>query len=170
MTVLRPFIILLAASACTADTGPAQPAKAPMVLTLGEIETDAAGRCFALTAPQTRTEIVTDLIEVVPAVRDEGGGVTTPAILRKVTRPTVVTAGPGTRLETVCPPIYTESFVASLQRALVIRRAYVGPISGVYDPLTRAAVRDFQRGSGVDSPLLAVDTARTLGIFAVPRS
>jgi peptidoglycan hydrolase-like protein with peptidoglycan-binding domain len=59
--------------------------------------------------------------------------------------------------------------VSTLQRALLIRRAYDGPITGQYDAATSLAVQSYQRGTGIDSPLLGTTTARELGILAVPR-
>jgi peptidoglycan hydrolase-like protein with peptidoglycan-binding domain len=60
--------------------------------------------------------------------------------------------------------------VSTLQRALLIRRAYDGAITGQYDAATSLAVQSYQRRSGTDSPLLATAIARDLGILAVPRS
>ena len=57
--------------------------------------------------------------------------------------------------------------VAPLQRALIVRRAYTGPVSETYDAATQAAVAAFQRDRGIDSPLLSVDTARDLGVLAI---
>ena len=161
------FPLLLFFSACTAPVIATDP---PIVVSLGEIETDATGRCFALTTGPTQTNIVEELTEVVPADVAPDGTVRNPAIFRTITRPQTVTTGPGTRFETVCPPVYTDGFVSSLQRALLIRRAYAGPITGQYDEATSVAVQVFQRGSGIDSPLLAADTARHLGILEVPRN
>ena len=160
-----PFLLLF--SACTVPVVAIDP---PIVVSLGEIETDATGRCFALTIGPTQTNIVEELTEVVPVDVGPDGTIRNPAIFRTITRPQTVTTGPGMRFETVCPPIYTVEFVSSLQRALLIRRAYAGPITGQYDEATSVAVQMFQRGSGVDSPLLAADTARHLGILEVPRN
>lgn len=165
----RVCLFAIAMTACTPQS-PATTAPAPIVLSLGEIDTDAAGRCFAYAAAPTQTNIVSELIQVVPEDRATDGTVRNPAVFRTVTRPKTVTTGQGQRFETVCPPIYTEAFVASLQRALLIRRAYAGPISGQYDAPTNLAVQSFQRDAGIDSPLLAVETARTLGILAVTRA
>ena len=167
---LMPVVLILAA--CTPPSpSPAssQPA-APIVVSLGDIETDATGRCFARTAPPTQTNIVEELIEVVPEERGPDGTVINPAVFRTITRPQTVATGEGQRFETVCPPIYTETFVSTLQRALLIRRGYEGPITGQYDEATSLAVQQVQRGDGIDSPLLAVTTARALGILEVTRN
>lgn len=164
-----PVAVVVLLTGCGAVPGP-DPVSAPIVVAMGEIETDAAGRCFAVTAPPTQTAIVEDTVEVAPALRAADGTVTEAAVLRTVTRPQTVPIGPGTRFETLCPPVYSEAFVQTLQRALLIRRAYAGPISGHYDAATRDAVATFQRARQIDSPLLAVDVARDLGIYAVPRT
>ena len=162
-------VLPLALAACTAQPSGNAVAPAEIVVSLGEIETDVTGRCFATAAGPTRTDIVNELIEVVPAVRAADGSVTSPPVFRNVSRPQTVSTGPGRRFETVCPPVYTIAFVSSLQRALLIRRSYSGPITGRYDEATSLAVQMFQRAEGVDSPLLGVAAARTLGILAVPR-
>ena len=69
--------------------------------------------------------------------------------------------------ETICPPGFTEEFVASLQRALAARGHYDGPVHGTLDAATGRAVQDFQRGNGPDSPLLAIDSARLLGLVVL---
>lgn len=155
-------------AACNA-IAPAQPASLPAdsVISLGEIETDASGQCYARSAGPTQTTIVTELVEVVPAVKDANGVVVTPAIFRNVTRPQTQRVGAGPRFETVCPQRLTPSFVETLQRALLVRRAYAGPISGDYDDATSLAVQQFQRGMGIDSGLLAVTVAQDLGLVAI---
>ena len=166
MLRIVPLAVLLAACAPQAEA----PAPAPIVASFGAIETDAAGRCFARAAAPTRTDIVEEMIEVVPETRAADGSLVNPAVFRTVTRPRTTAVGEGARFETVCPPVYTEAFVASLQRALLIRRAYEGPITGQYDAPTRQAVQQVQAAAGVDSPLLSVTTARSLGILEVDRT
>jgi hypothetical protein len=163
-----PFALLL--SACTPLPPQSGTGTAPIIVSLGDIETDAKGRCFARTEGPTQTNIISELIEVAPETRDAAGTVINPAVFRTITRPQTVKVGEGSRFETVCPPVYTAAFVSTLQRALLIRRAYDGPITGQYDAATSLAVQSYQRRSGTDSPLLATDIARDLGILAVPRS
>ncbi len=162
-----PLALLL--SACTPPADSSSAGAAPIVVSLGDIETDAKGSCFARTDGPTQTNIVSELIEVAPETRDAAGAVINPAVFRTITRPQTIKVGEGTRFETVCPPIYTEAFVSTLQRALLIRRAYDGPITGQYDAATSLAVQSYQRRSGTDSPLLATHVARELGILAVSR-
>lgn len=159
---------------CAALLGCAMPQAAPPdpasdLITLGAIETSADGVCFARNAAETRTVTEDVLIEVVPAVKDRNGVVTSPAVFRNVTRPQTIVTGEGARFETVCPPLLSEAFVTTLQRALRTRDAYSGDLNGHYDTATGLAVQRFQRDQGFDSPYLAVATARQLGILAVAR-
>ncbi len=167
-------LIFLAGFGLSACSGGVEPpvdiaADQAPVISLGAIETDAAGRCFARMAGPTETQIVTELVEVQPAIKDRNGVVTTPAIFRNVTGPKTVRVGEGQRFETVCPQIYTPEFVATLQRALIVRRAYAGEVTGLMDEATSLSLQQFQRGMNIDSPLLAITVARDIGIVAVPR-
>ena len=166
--ILAVFVV--AGCGQTPAPAPVVPPSGEPVISLGEIETTASGQCFARMAGTTETQIVTDLIEVQPAIKDRNGVVVTPAIFRNVTGPKTVEVGQGPRFETVCPQRYTPDFVATLQRALIVRRAYRGEVTGLMDEDTSLALQQFQRDRGIDSPLLAVGVARDLGIVAVPRT
>jgi len=159
---------ILALSGCETPA-PAQNA-AEVMIDMGEIETDASGRCFTRDAPPTQVRIVEETVVIVPEVRDNLGRVTQPAVIRSQDGPQTFRTGNGQRFETLCPQLYTADLVSSLQRALKARGAYNGPISGAYDTPTSAAVRNFQLSSGVDSPLLQRQTVLDLGLAAVPRT
>ena len=163
--VLLLTVLLAACQTVPPESGPSGGA----VISQGQIETDASGRCYARTERPTETVVVEDLVEVVPEIRDRNGVVTSPAVFRSVTRPQIKSVGDGLRFETVCPQRLTAEVVLTLQRALIVRRAYDGPVNGLYDSGTRAAVQAVQRPAGIDSPLLSVDLARALGVVAVPR-
>ena len=163
------FSAVVAVAALAGCSGSGVEGRGTELIALGEIETDRDGRCFARTAPPTQTEVVTELVEVEPARTDANGVVITPAIFRNITRPVTRPVGDGARFEAVCPQVYTAEMVETLQRALIVRRAYGGPVNGVLDAATRAAVRAFQLEDGLDSPVLAVRVAQDLGIVAVPR-
>jgi len=139
------------------------------VIPLGAIETSAEGGCFAMTAGPTETVVVEDVIEVTPVVKDRNGVVLSPPVYRNITRPETNTVADGERFETVCPPFLTPSFVSTLQRAMITRRAYSGAVTGQYDTATGLAVQRFQREQGIDSPYLAVSTARQFGVLAMDR-
>lgn len=157
------------APSVTPSAGPsAGPVNALAALDLGEIETTAEGRCFAKTDAPTDTTIVSELILVVPEERNAQGVVTTPPIYRNITRPQTRPVGEGVPFETLCPPQFTAETVSTLQRALRVRGIYAGPINGLLDADTGDAIGRLQRPEGIESNLLALRTARQLGIVAVP--
>lgn len=168
------YLIVLGAialTACSPQSGLEQPdrANADEIISLGAIETSTNGACFATAAGATQTVVIEDVIEVAPEIKDRNGVVISPAVYRNITRPATNTVGEGNRFETVCPPAFTTAFVATLQRAMITRRVYSGQVTGQYDTATGIAVQRFQRDQGIDSPYLAVSTARQLGILAVER-
>jgi hypothetical protein len=164
------FIALMGLVACAPQPNPvARTTPATTLFSLGEIETDLQGNCFAKAADKTQVRVIDDIIQVAPERRDASGNVTDPAVFRRVTKPETVVIGPGPRFETLCPQRYAPAFVQSLQRALVVRQAYVGPINGNYDAQTQTAVRAQQARVGIDSALLSVPFAREMGILSVPR-
>ena len=140
------------------------------VVVPGPIEAAADGRCYARTAPETRTETV-DGIEVVrPARLGADGTVLEPRVVRSVQRDVLTPVGEGIRFEAVCPPDLSSELVKSLQRALTVRGLFAGHATGTYDRATQAAVQAVQRERGLDSNLLAVETARLFGLAPVPRA
>jgi peptidoglycan hydrolase-like protein with peptidoglycan-binding domain len=62
----------------------------------------------------------------------------------------------------------TPDILASLQRALAVRGLYTGPINGQADAATSAAVQRYQAETGLDSPVLSLASARSLGLIATP--
>ncbi|MCH8465944.1 MAG: peptidoglycan-binding protein [Roseinatronobacter sp.] len=66
-----------------------------------------------------------------------------------------------------CPEQMTPRFIETLQRALSARGHYDGPITGRTDPATRAAVQQFQRAQGFNSPILTLETAQRLGLLPI---
>ena len=166
MKYIAPCLAVVLATNCTPIDSPAGPPN-DLTVSAGDFVTDDMGRCFTRQAGRTQTEIVNQLVEVVPAQKDQNGVVINPAVFRNVTRPRAVQVAEGAQFEAVCPQRYTADFVATLQRALIVRRAYDGSVTGVYDAATIAAVTQFQRKMGIDSPMLAVIVAQDLGIIAV---
>lgn len=160
---------ILAGCAAPSDVSTAPPAQSDPTNSLGAIETTADGMCFANSAAETETMMEDIVVEVVAETLDRNGVVTSPAVFRNVTRPKTIVVGEGIRFETVCPPVLTQSFVTTLQRALLTREAYSGAVNGQYDAATGIAVQRFQRAQGIDSPYLSVSTARQLGVLAIAR-
>lgn len=66
-----------------------------------------------------------------------------------------------------CPEVMGQAFMETLQRALMARGFLEGPVTGVADTQTRAAVQAFQRANGFNSPILTLETAQRLGLVAI---
>jgi hypothetical protein len=124
-----------------------------------------AAACWAghTTAP-ARVETVTEQRLERPEERDASGRVVAPAVFRTETRTAIVQEREEIWFQTPCPPLLTEAFVTSLQRALAVRGLYRGPLTGEMDARTRSAVRAYQKARGLDSGLLALETAQRLGL------
>ena len=163
MKFIIPFLAL---GACTPAVAPAPP---NVLIDMGQIETQANGRCIANDTSPAVIETVTIQEIELPELRDANGTVTRPATFRTITRQQIVRERAEIRFETLCPQNYSAELVATLQRALKARGFYTEQISGTLDLQTGAAIQSFQRISGLDSPLLALETARQLGIVALSK-
>lgn len=73
------------------------------------------------------------------------------------------------RFAVPCPEQMDDAFMATLQRALIVRGYHEGAVSGDMDAETTAAIRRYQRPRGLDSDILSLDAARSLGLVAVER-
>tara|TARA_R110002051_G_scaffold50724_3_gene97900 strand:- start:14868 stop:15383 length:516 start_codon:yes stop_codon:yes gene_type:complete len=165
---MKPTIITTAFTVLLACV-PVPPQPANVLIDVDQIETRRDGRCFANdTAPAVIETVRVQELESAE-VRDTSGAVSRPATFRTVIRQQIVRERAPIRFETVCPQNYTLDFVATLQRALKVRGFYTGPINGDLDVRTATAIRVFQRETGPDSVLLAIQTARQLGIVALDR-
>lgn len=67
-----------------------------------------------------------------------------------------------------CPPEVggADLFYASLQRALKARGLYDGPVTGLADAATGAALQRYQAAAGLNSPVLSRAAALSLGLIA----
>ena len=137
---------------------------------MGEITTTGDGRCFATDTTPAVIETVTVQEIATPEARNADGVVVRPAVFRTVVRQNIVRDRQVVRFETVCPPVYTPQFVASLQRALTVRGLYQGPISGNLDDQTSSAIRRLQAQGGLEVGLLTIEAARGLGLVAFGRA
>lgn len=159
-----PGLALLAALAGCTPSGPSAPPEPQLG---GEIETAADGRCYGRDIAPAVIETQTAHDLVAPESRGQDGALVSPATYQTVTRQVIVRERQEVAFETLCPPAYSASFVASLQRALLARGYYRGAPDGILDDATRRAIQDFQRGAGPDSPLLSLAAARRLGLVAL---
>ncbi|GAA6208287.1 hypothetical protein NBRC116601_15800 [Cognatishimia sp. WU-CL00825] len=128
------------------------------------------GSCWGKSVSPAIFETVTEQILLQPAEILSDGSVLTPAVYKTETVQRIVRERRETWFETPCLDVLTIDFTESLQRALKARKYYRGSISGNMDAKTRAAIRRYQNEQGLNSGILALETARQLGLVAVPRS
>lgn len=167
--MIRSLSLLLVAgllSGCAASlSGVGEP---DIVQTLAEAPPGAApGTCWGKVVTPAVIETVTDQIMLQPAEMLDDGTILAPAIYKTETRQAIVQERQVTWFETPCASDLTPEFVASLQRALQARDAYRGPVTGLMDARTRAAVRRYQAPEGLGSGILSLAAARRLGLVAV---
>ena len=143
---------------------PAPPPPVPSFIAAAEIEPGPGGRCYGRDITPAIIETVTEQVLVEEAAYTEDGTLFRPARYESVIRQQITREREEIAFETLCPPAYTEDFVASLQRALRARGFYAGQITGAMDSATGRAVQDYQRNGGPDSPLLWIAAARELGL------
>ena len=127
------------------------------------------GTCWGKSVSPAVVETVTEQILVQPPEISTDGTVVQPAIYKTETLQRIVKERRETWFEAPCPALLTEEFISSVQRALQVRQFYRGRISGVMDARTRAAIRKYQSDQGLNSGILALETARQLGLVAVKR-
>lgn len=119
----------------------------------------APGTCWGAIVEPAVIETVTEQFPVAASAD-------TPAGFRTETHQRIVRERTEHWFRTLCPQAATADLIASLQRALAARGLYAGPISGVQDGATQAAIHTYQAGLGLDSGLLSLDAARRLGLAA----
>ncbi|AXI47390.1 hypothetical protein C1J03_16055 [Sulfitobacter sp. SK012] len=128
------------------------------------------GSCWGKINTPAVVETVTENILVTPAKTNPDGTIGTLPVYKSENRQQIVTPRQDRWFETPCPPSLTVEFVSSLQRALIARGLYTGPINGSMDQATREAVRRLQVADGLPSDVLSTETARKLGLVSAPRA
>ncbi len=166
-----PVVAALALGACQ-STAPTALETTPETGQVMNVAPPGApeGSCWARDASPAIVETVTEQIEIQPAVLGSDGSVISPAAYRTETRQEIVQPREGTLFQIPCAAEQTPEFVASLQRALKARALYRGGVSGLMDGRTRAAVRRYQKPLGLDSGILSLASARSLGLIALERT
>ncbi|MHA6346288.1 peptidoglycan-binding domain-containing protein [Roseivivax sp. CAU 1761] len=159
----RGLAALLAAAALAGCAAPAAPPSGAVP----EAVADETGRCWATDLVPAIYEQVPGQVQVVQAEIAPDGSVIRPPIYRNAPVPRVVRPRGTLRFEAPCPAARTPDFDASVQRALKVRGYYAGPVNGMVDAATSAAIRRYQRARGLDSGKLSLETARALGLVAV---
>ncbi|MBU2960379.1 peptidoglycan-binding protein [Citreicella sp. C3M06] len=163
-----PFLAALLASCLVACTG-AMPDDNPWPdIDAPRPERLADGTCQAREVTPAVYEHVMGEVQVVQAEIAEDGTVLRPPIYRRAPVPRVVTPREELIFASPCPEDFTTDFVSTLQRALAARGVFHGPVSGMLDAPTTAAIRTWQTERGLPSGQLSLETARFLGIIATP--
>lgn len=174
--MIRPFLIFAISATLTA----CGPIPTPDVARLSEPELERStgvgppdarpGACYGRDVTPAVIETVTEQIILQPAELTSQGSVSAPAIYREETRQEIVQERRELWFEIPCGLETDPPFIATLQRALAARALYSGPVNGLYDARTRAAVRRYQRAQGLDSGILSLAAARQLGLTIIPRN
>lgn len=130
-----------------------------------------ADQCFAHEVTPAILETTTEKTQLTPprlAVDIETGKteVIRPATYNIVTVQRVIRERQELFFETICPQLYTERFVQSLQRALSVRGFYDGAPSGWLDDETAAAIRRYQKTQGLPSSILSLRTVEAFGLVS----
>lgn len=172
--MIRPHRALYLAMTLTAVLGCAAPSgdTAAMALVGSMQDTPPgapAGTCWGKIVTPALIETVTEQVLVQPARATTDSSAATPATFRTETQQRIVTERAVSWFETPCPADMTPDVIATLQRALAARQFYDGPATGQIDAATSAAVGRYQATTGLQSRLLALATARALGVLATPR-
>ena len=169
----RPGLVVIAISAFAGLLACAPPdipsLSEPGLVNLTEVAPPGAapGTCWGKAVEPAIIETITDQVMMQPPQIMADGTVTQPAIYKTETRQQIVKERRETWFETPCAGDVTPEFVASLQRALKVRKHYSGPITGEMDARTRTAIRRYQAPQGLDSGILSLAAARQLGLTAV---
>ncbi|MFY0662359.1 MAG: peptidoglycan-binding protein [Shimia sp.] len=127
------------------------------------------GSCWGRHVTPAVVETVSEQVMVQPPEVLADGTVIAPGIFRTETQQRIVQERRELWFETPCVEVWTEEFTASLQRALKVRGLFYGSITAERDARTRAAIRRYQSAEGLDSAILSLESARRLGLVAVPR-
>lgn len=126
-----------------------------------------SGACWGKTVSRATIETVTHKVLVQPAQISSDGRVQAPPVYRDETRQDVVVPRREQWFQRPCAADMTVEFVSSVQRALLARDYYSGPITGMMDARTRRAVRRYQVDQGLESEILSVAAARKLGLWTI---
>ncbi len=122
------------------------------------------GSCWSKVETPAVIETISQQVLVRPAKTNPDGTIAELPVYRTQARQQIVTPREAQWFETPCPPSFTVEFVSSLQRALIARGLYTGPVNGAMDSSTRAAILMVQREAGLQSDILSIETARALGL------
>lgn len=128
------------------------------------------GACWGHDTIPAMIETVTETVLDQAELRDETGKVIRPASYSSTARQRMVQDRQEVYIRTPCFDQLTPDTVATLQRALKARGYYLLPLTGDLDAPTMTAIRRYQADHGLDTPVLSLKAAETLGLVAVDRN
>lgn len=165
MRTILPLVVLLAACQPGAPSLPPGAGDGALSDEIFLTEPEAFGaNCWARdTIPAVMGKGEGDVL-VAPEQRGLDGVLLQPAIYRKTEVDVVVTPARPFWFRAPCPPAFDVEFVSSVQRALEARGGYTGPITGLLDARTQAAIRRYQAVQGLESAVLSLKAAQQLGL------
>lgn len=131
----------------------------PPAFALAGIEGGSDGKCYGNDVTPARTQTVTRQEQI-------GFSVEGP-VYETVTRQLILTERTEVSFEIVCPDDLSPEFISALQRALAARGYYGGPINGVVDAATTNGLQAYQAQHGLNTALLDLRTAKSLGLVAL---
>jgi hypothetical protein len=121
--------------------------------------------CYGRQSTPAVIETVTEQVMLQPPQIATDGTLREPAIFVTETHQRIVRERRDLWFEVPCAlEIGDADFIASLQRALIARGLYAGPVTGEMNRRTARAVRAFQAPQGLDSELLSLVAAQQLGL------
>lgn len=138
-------------------------------LPAGKTPAETDGICWASDTTPAVIETITEQVLINAELRDSAGNVTRPAEFETKTAQRLVQDRAMVWFAAPCASEMTVDFIASLQRALKARGRYLNAVTGLYDADTGEAVRKLQAERGLDSPVLALETAVDLGLVSQGR-
>ena len=128
------------------------------------------GACWGQDTLPAVIETVTETVLDRPELRDAAGTITRPASYSSVAKQHMLRDRATAYIRTPCYDQLTPDTIATLQRALKARGYYMAPLTGELDPATLLAIRHYQAEHGLDTPVLSLKAAETLGLVAVDHS
>lgn len=161
------FASLTACDAALQGPTPQQPEPGVFAPTEDGPENAPPNTCWGKTVSPAVVEQVTERVQITPAEVNPDGTIAKLPTYRNEDRQVIVTPRKNNWFETPCPDVLTPEFISSLQRAMLARGDYAGPITGVLDASTGTAVQSLQQKDGLDSSVLSLKTARALGLVVV---
>lgn len=122
------------------------------------------GSCWGRDETPATIQTTTEKFLVQPAETDTDGTVIKEAIYRTETRQEIIQKRNEIWFETPCSETIGKDFVVNLQRALMVRGYYSGPLTAKMDSHTRSAVRKYQQKQGLNSSIISLEAAQQLGL------